>query len=305
MASTNQGFEYKKAESIYLQARTLEEKLQALEEMIRTCPKHKSSEKMLANLKTRYVKLKSKIQESKKSGKSGRKTGIKKQGIQTVLVGLTNSGKSSILTSLTNARPEISPFPYTTKNPTIGTLDYKGIKFQIIDLPSIERESFDQGIMNNADISLIVIIKIQELDKILPFLEKTTGKRLIIFNKIDILNDKEKRKIHETLKTKKLKFCLFSSKSKEGIGELREKIFASANIIRIYTKEPGKKQTDKEPIILKPDSTVEDVARKISKDLAKNIKEIRITGPSSKFSNQKVGLKHKIKDKDIVEFHTK
>ncbi len=47
-----------------------EEKLEALEEMIRTAPKHKSSEKMLANLKTRYVKLKKEI-ETEKSKKKG------------------------------------------------------------------------------------------------------------------------------------------------------------------------------------------------------------------------------------------
>ena len=62
MSSTNQSPFYKKAEAMFLKSKTNEEKLKWLEEMIRECPKHKSSEKMLANLKTRYIKLKEKIE---------------------------------------------------------------------------------------------------------------------------------------------------------------------------------------------------------------------------------------------------
>ena len=67
MASTNQSPFYQKAEARFLSAKTTEEKLDALEEMIKECPKHKSSENMLANLKTRYKKLKSQLEKSKKS----------------------------------------------------------------------------------------------------------------------------------------------------------------------------------------------------------------------------------------------
>jgi ribosome-interacting GTPase 1 len=84
---------------------------------------------------------------------------------------------------------------------------------------------------------------------------------------------------------------------------LKEKIFKSFNKIRVYTKEPGKKKTDR-PIILKPDSTVKDVAEKILHGFSHRIKESRVTGPSGKFPNQKVGLQHKLKDLDTVEFKT-
>ena len=82
MASTNQSPQYLKAQSMFFQAKTNDEKLRWLEEMIRECPKHKSSEKMLANLKTRYIKLKEKIEKIKKSGKSSSKSGIKKEEMQ-------------------------------------------------------------------------------------------------------------------------------------------------------------------------------------------------------------------------------
>ena len=79
MASTNQSPKYKEAELKFLNAKTNEEKMVFLEEMIRECPKHKSSEKMLANLKTRYIKLKEKIETQKKTSKGTKKTGIKKK----------------------------------------------------------------------------------------------------------------------------------------------------------------------------------------------------------------------------------
>ena len=61
MASTNQSPEYQKAEKHFLSSKTDDERLIWLEEMIRECPKHKSAEKMLANLKTRYSKLRKKL----------------------------------------------------------------------------------------------------------------------------------------------------------------------------------------------------------------------------------------------------
>ena len=74
-------------------------------------------------------------------------------------------------------------------------------------------------------------------------------------------------------------------------------------VVRVYTKEPGKARTN-EPIVLKAGSTVKDVAESILKGFSKKVKETRLTGPSGKFSNQKVGLNHRVKDLDVVEFRT-
>ena len=56
---------------------------------------------------------------------------------------------------------------------------------------------------------------------------------------------------------------------------------------------------------MKKDSTVYDVAEKILKGFSKTVAETKIWGPSSKFAGQKVGLKHKLKDLDVVEFKTR
>jgi len=303
MASTNQSPEYQRVEKNFLESKPDEERLVWQEEMIRECPKHKSSEKMLANLKTRYIKLKKKIEAQKKSGKGGKK-GIKKADMQAILLGFTNCGKSSLLEKITNSHSKSSNALFTTKEPIIGMMQYQGTEIQIIDLPSLKSENFDIGLVNNADLLIFVVTKISEIKEIQESIPKATGKQLIIFNKIDLLSGNEKRKISETLKSKKYNFALVSTITNEGVEELKGKILENFDIARIYLKEPGKKPTDK-PLVVRENSTILDVAKKISKDLAAKIKEIHIWGPSSKFATQRVGLTHKIKDKDIVEFKTK
>ena len=132
----------------------------------------------------------------------------------------------------------------------------------------------------------------------------TKGKKIIIFNKSDLLSEKEKRKITSTLQSKKYNFVLISTYKKEGIEELKNKIFQSFDKIRVFTKEPGKEKSPR-PIILEPGATVKDVAEKILKGFSEKVKETKIWGPSSKFLGQKVGLQHKLKDLDVVEFKTK
>jgi hypothetical protein len=303
MASTNQSPAYQKAQGKFLLAITDKEKIEALEEMIKECPKHKSSENMLANLKTRYKKLKEKIEKGKKSGKSN-KIGIKKEDMQAALIGFTNTGKSSLLSILTNAHPKIANPEFTTTYPIIGMMDYLGTSIQIIEIPAIESESYDRGLVNTADTILILITKLEQINKILEKLIKIPKEKIIIFNKIDLLTDNEKRKISATLTSKKHNFILISTKTKEGIDELKSKVFNSFNKIRVYTKEPGKEKSNK-PIILEPNSTIQKVAEKILKGFSSKVKETKIWGPSSKFSGQKVGLNHKLKDLDVVEFKTK
>ncbi|MBX4211943.1 50S ribosome-binding GTPase [Candidatus Pacearchaeota archaeon] len=298
----NAGYEYVAAEKKYLQAQTLEEKITCLEEMIRSAPKHKGSENLLSELKTRLKKFREKQEKNKKTGKTTKK-GVKKEGYQIALVGLTKSGKSSLLSKLTNAKPLITPHPFTTKSPEIGTLYYEGVKVQVVDLPSIGSEYFDQGVVNTADLLILVVGNLEELEKIKPYVSRAAGKNITAVNKVDTLNPEQRRKLEATLRSKKIHGILISSVTGEGIQELKEKIISAMNIVRVYTKEPGKPHSPL-PIVLPVNSTVKEVAENIRKGFSSTIKETRLTGPSSKFPNQKVGLSHILKDRDIVEFHT-
>jgi ribosome-interacting GTPase 1 len=298
----NAGPEYALAEKKFREAKTDNERIIALEEMLRASPNHKGSEKFRGDLRLKIKKLKQNLEKQKKSDKCSKK-GIKKQDLQAVIIGLTNSGKSSILKSLTNATPKIASYGFTTNEPEIGTLNYNDCNIQLIDLPPIGCENLDYGIINNADTLVIIIEKIHEIEPILDSIKNKKSKKIIVFNKIDQYDENTKRRIMETLKSKKFNFVLTSTISKDGLEELKDKIFKSFNIIRIYTRQPGKKE-DTSPVIMPPESNLENVAEKILHGYSKKVKFAKVFGPSAKFLGQKIGLKHIVKDKDIVEFYT-
>lgn len=293
---------YLKAEREYLDAETTNQKIMCLQKMITLAPKHKSSENLLKELKTRLKKLKYiKEKEAKKSGSS--KKGIRKEGFQTIIIGMPNSGKSSLLKALTNATPNITPHPFTTTKPELGSLNFQGVPIQILDLPPINSEHFDKSFLDSADLILITLSSLDELSSISPLISNLSKPCIYIMVKVDILTSEQKRKLTEQLKSKRLNGLLISSITLENIPQLKEQIFQNSNLLRVYTKEPHKQPTP-EPIVLHQGATVKDAAEKILKGFSKRIKQTRITGPSSKFPNQQVSLNHQLKDKDIIEFHT-
>jgi uncharacterized protein len=298
----NAGYEYFNAEKEYLNAQTLSDKIYWLEEMIKRAPKHKSSEHFVAELKQRLKKFQEKSEKASK--KKGGNKGIRKEGFQFVLVGKTNSGKSLLLSKITNAAPKIGEYGYTTTEPELGTFEFEGLRAQVVDLPSIGSENFDVGLANNADCLIEVIWTLNELEEVEKKLIGARGKRLVVVNKTDLIGENEKRKIEATMKSKKINGVAVSAWTGEGIESLKEKMFREIDMIRIYLKEPGR-EAKAEPLVLKKGATLKDVAEGIRKGFAETIREARVTGPSSKFPNQKIGLDHIVKDRDVVEFHTR
>jgi ribosome-interacting GTPase 1 len=93
---------------------------------------------------------------------------------------------------------------------------------------------------------------------------------------------------------------LCSTVSGEGLEELRELTFRAADIIRIYTKQPGKDPDMDRPFTVPTGTTVEELAYRIHKDLARSMRSARIWG-SGTFDGQTVNRNHVLQDRDVLE----
>ncbi|MGC9114427.1 MAG: TGS domain-containing protein [Fervidicoccaceae archaeon] len=182
----------------FTEARTLEEKIAALEEFISSVPKHKGTENLMYWATRRLSQLKEELEEQKKKkgGGSGPKFYIEKSGAaQVVLIGPPLSGKTMIFSKLIGIPYEGIGIPYSTRLPKPGMLKFEDIYFQLIDTPSIpfgsnERISWYNrtiGLARNSDMVLIVLdsisspeglakIIIKEFEENGIFLRKPRGK---------------------------------------------------------------------------------------------------------------------------------
>jgi len=269
--------EYSKAEVAFHEASSPDDQLMALNKMISHAPSHKGAENLRQQLTTRRKKLETQIEKKKRSGKST-KVGIRKGDMQAIIVGKTNSGKSSLLKTLTNANPKINSTRFTTNEPLVGMMNYSTTQIQIVEIPAVDGEHFEKSLTHTADTVIILINTFEELEKLEKDLYMITGKKIIVLNKSDKISPQEKRKLKAKLQSKKYNFEIITclpSWPDNNIENLKEKIFNSFDILRIYTKEPGKPKSPR-PVILKPKSTVRDIAEKILKGLSKRVKKTKI-----------------------------
>ena len=93
-----------------------------------------------------------------------------------------------------------------------------------------------------------------------------------------------------------------SSVTGEGFQELARLTFETLDVIRIYTKEPGRPADHKKPFTLKRGATIAVLASTIHKDLSQQFKFAKVWGRSV-FDGQKVNADHVLEEGDIVEIH--
>jgi hypothetical protein len=87
-----------------------------------------------------------------------------------------------------------------------------------------------------------------------------------------------------------------------GLEELKGEIYRVLDIIRVYTKAPGKKPDPTDPIILKRGSTLADAAEAVHKDFRAKMKYARVWG-SAKHDGVMARRDHVLEDGDIIELH--
>src|SRR3954447_24729629 len=154
--------QYLEAEAQYKKAQTAEERLECLKRMWALVPKHKASEKLQAELKTKLSETREEVERERKSPKkAGVSYKIPRQGAgQVLLLGGPNAGKSKILTRLTRATPEVAPYPFTTREPHAGMMEWEDARVQLIDTPPITAdvmEGYVSSMVRSADGAVLML----------------------------------------------------------------------------------------------------------------------------------------------------
>lgn len=305
------------AEKRFKQAGSVEEKVAALEEMMATIPKHKGTEKLQADLKKKMSALRKESDEHKKAGKRESFV-IERDGArQLALVGAPNSGKSQFVRTLTNATPEVAEYPYTTRIPIPAMLIFENVRFQLIDLPPISpeyTESWVPQIIRNAD-AVLWLADLSD-DDVLEKLEKTNAflghahadlsgmKVLMVGNKTDAPGAADRLTILREAYPGRFPLVTISAAmaSPKEIEAFKRLVYDFLDVVRVYTKVPGKKPDFSDPYVVARGSTVLDVAEKVHRDFAESLKYARIWG-EGKVDGIMVPRDFVISEGDILELH--
>ena len=346
---TNVTADYKKAEQAFREAREPRERLACLKEMLRTIPKHKGTEHLQADIKSRIKQLTDELTGPKKGGsRAASLYTVRPEGAaQISLIGPANGGKSSLHARLTGSHTEIAPYPYTTKLPVPGMLAFNDVHFQLVDLPPVSGDFMEPWYLNAlqpADAALLVLdLSDPECIEQVPAIRThLAGKKIIlqeswpgltdgegasradrdkgyeqiddpfrislptllVANKSDLAPGPEEVEVLEELLGVRFPAVTVSAKTGQGLEEIGPLLFRGLEIVRVYTKAPGRPADKDRPFAVRRGGTVADVARLVHKDIARSLRFARAWGNAT-FDGQPVGPDHPVNDGDLLELHTR
>jgi len=322
--------QYLKAEAAYREAQTLQEELDCLQVMLREIPKHKGTDRLQADLKSKIAKLKLESQKASSVPSPKSASRIPRQGAgRVLLIGAPNSGKSQLLASLTRAQPEIAPYPFTTQSPLPGMMFFEDCPFQLIDLPPVSADFMDVatiGLVRGADLVLLIIDLasdrlIEDTQAVLDRFQtsKTRFGRetlldesdvglsytgtLVVLNKCDDLAAIDRLATLDEFLKLPFDRLLTSATIGTGLPELRKSVFDRLKVVRVYTKHPKQKDPDmSKPFAIRQGQTLLDVADCVHRDMAASLKSARVWGKDL-HGGTTVKPDYQPQDGDIVELH--
>src|SRR4051812_3349255 len=260
--------QYLEAEAEYKKAQSPEERLECLRRMWTEVPKHKASEKLQAELKTKISETKAELEQERKNPKKGGVSyKIPRQGAgQVLLLGGPNAGKSRVLSRLTRATPEVAPYPFTTREPAAGMMEWQDLRVQLIDTPPITAdhlEGYLSSMVRTADLCVLVVdlgdddgpfgaeAAVEKLNQVKTVLtgsppaapdDPTVAyvRTLLAANKTQAEGAGDRLEIVTEMFASRFPILALDAESGAELEGLRHAIYKALNVIRVYSKKPGK-----------------------------------------------------------------
>jgi hypothetical protein len=244
-------------------------------------------------------------------------------------VGPPNSGKSSLLAALTHAVPEIADYPFSTRKPLPGMMSFENVQIQLVDLPPIARgqtEGWVFSVIRNADLALLVLdlqvpdlleqteALLEELERARILLGKWPSQRepdengrwekraFMIGTKGEEESAQANLEVLQGLYRESFSVIGVSTLTGKGLEQVPARAFELLEIVRVYTKTPGREPSYHQPVVLAKGSSILEVASEIHKDFRHQLRYARIWG-HGKYDGQRVERDHVVQDQDVVELH--
>jgi len=164
------------------------------------------------------------------------------------IIGLPNAGKSSLLAAITNANPKIANYQFTTLNPNLGVASYDDKEITIADIPGLV-----EGAHKGTGLGMQFLKHIERCKSLLHLIDITNDdlkksytqiknelkkynskfikkKELIVLNKIDLIDEKEIKKIVKDFsKNIKSEIVTLSTLEKMSVSKIKAKLISYAS----------------------------------------------------------------------------
>lgn len=317
--------QYYSAEEEYRKAKTPQDKIAALEEMMAIMPKHKGTDHLRAELRARIAKL-SEVSGQKAAVHRASQVIPKEGAGQVAVIGPPNSGKSQLVARVTNATPPVADYPFTTVAATPGMMEFQNVQIQLIDTPALAPQMMEPwmtSLIKRAD-ALLVVVDLssdprRQMEAIRSELARMRAgllgvskeddpallywkKAIVAGNKMDLPGARQGLVELQQAYSGRTTVEGISAKFGTGLEEMKRLVFESLEVIRVFTKSPGQKADMSEPLVVARESSVEDAALALHREFAAKLKYARVWG-SGKHDGMMAGRSHVLQDGDIIELH--
>ena len=229
---------------------------------------------------------------------------VRREGVaQIALVGPPNAGKSSLLQALSNIQIKTGDYAFTTTRPVSSVTYLHDCRVQLVEIPGLlEGAAEDRGggrallgVLRGADAMLLchaVDTPLAELATIRAELEAAgiEKRALLAVTKLD---EPDEPRVAEIARVTGLPAVGVSVLDDDSLDRTRNLLWELTGLIRVWLRG--------EAFAFAPGATVVDAARAIHHELADSCTGARVTGPSAKFDEQRVGRNHVLADGDLVD----